>query len=222
MRRINRFKQYGSDTSFKDLLFNCLLVFVFLFTMAYMMVKPEQKDANIKTKAEFVVTTVWPDESKDDVDIWIRDPIGNTLCFKSKDVGFMHLDRDDLGSANDTITLPDGTKMNIKTNQELVTIRGFLEGEWIINVHMYSKRDKTPTEIQVKVEKMNPTIQTVYFKRIVMKEKWDEATVIRFTMDSNGKVTSIDRTPISLIESDVNTTLDDSIRDNYNGPHHGL
>ena len=50
----------------------------------------------------------------------------------------MHLDRDDLGDKNDKIYLPDGSMIKVPQNQELLTIRGIVPGEYVLNIHMYS------------------------------------------------------------------------------------
>ena len=50
---------------------------------------------------EFLITVFWPDNLEDDVDIYVEDPAGNLVWFKSREPGLMHLDRDDLGKRND-------------------------------------------------------------------------------------------------------------------------
>ena len=173
---------YYNNTSFLDLLFNTLVGFVFLFIIAFMLINPSIKKADIKTKAEFVITVTWDDKSRDDVDTWLQDPTGNVLHFRQKDVGLAHLDRDDLGKINDTLRLEDGREIVYPHNQELTTIRGFLTGEWVLNVHMYSKRDPNPTLVEVRIDKLNPKVETLFYKKIVMKSRWEEITVTRFVM----------------------------------------
>ena len=191
---------YYNNTSFLDLLFNTLVGFVFLFIVSFLLINPSIKKADIKTKAEFVITVTWNDYSRDDVDTWLQDPVGNVLNFKQKDVGLAHLDRDDLGAVNDVVTLGDGRKVEFPHNQELTSIRGFLTGEWVLNVHMYSKRDLRPTLVEVRIDKLNPTVQTVFFKKILMKTKWEEVTVTRFVMTQQGDIISWDELPKTLIK----------------------
>ncbi len=156
---------YYNNTSFLDLLFNTLVGFVLLFIIAFLLINPNIKKADIKTKAEFVISVTWSDNSQDDVDTWLQDPAGNVLHFRQKDVGLAHLDRDDLGQINDIITLDDGRRVEYTHNQELTTIRGFITGEWVLNVHMYSKRDENPTLVEVRIDKLNPTVQTLFYKK---------------------------------------------------------
>ena len=191
---------YYNNTSFLDLLFNTLVGFVFLFIISFLLINPSIKKADIKTKAEFVITVTWNDNSLDDVDTWLQDPVGNVLHFKQKDVGLAHLDRDDLGQINDTIILDDGRRIKYLHNQELTTIRGFLTGEWVLNVHMYNKRDPNPTLVEVRIDKLNPKVETIFYKEIVMRSRWEEITVTRFVMTNDGDVISWDDLPKKLLE----------------------
>jgi hypothetical protein len=191
---------YYNNTSFLDLLFNTLVGFVFLFIIAFLLINPNLKKADIKTKAEFVITVTWSDDSQDDVDTWLQDPTGNVLHFRQRDVGLAHLDRDDRGKINDTILLDDGRRVEYSHNQELTTIRGFLSGEWVLNVHMYSKRDETPTPVEIRIDKLNPKVETVFYKKIVMSHRWEEVTATRFVMTNQGDIINWDDLPKTLIK----------------------
>lgn len=183
--------RYHNNTSFLDLLFNTLLAFVFLFIMAFLLIVPEKKDASIETKAEYVITLTWDDESEDDVDVWLEDPTSAVMSFQKREVNLTHLDRDDLGKKKDVIILQDGTEVEYKHNQEIVTIRGFIPGEWILNIHMYNKRDKKPTNVEVRIDKLNPSVKTIIYKKFIMNENWEEITVTRFTMTARGEILSM-------------------------------
>jgi len=130
----------------------------------------------------------------------LQDPAGNVLHFRQKEVGLAHLDRDDLGKLNDMITLDDGRRVEYTHNQELTTIRGFVTGEWVLNVHMYNKRDSNPTLVEVRIDKLNPKVQTLFYRKIVMKKRWEEVTVTRFVMTSQGEIISWDDLPKKLLK----------------------
>ena len=108
--------QYHSNTSFLDLLFNTLVGFVMLFIIAFLLISPIKKKKEIEQKAEYVVTVVWPNEHTDDVDTWLEDPAEKLMSFRNKEIGLLHLDRDDLGSRNDRVKQPDGTIKYISMN----------------------------------------------------------------------------------------------------------
>ena len=190
----------NDSTPFIDLLFNLLLGFAFLFIISFLMIQPILKKAEVHTQAEYIVTVTWPLNNKDDVDTWLEDPLGNIVYFKNKEAGLVHLDRDDLGDMNDVIVLADGTTVKYPYNQEILTIRGFVGGEWTLNLHMYSKREKTPTIARVTVDKLNPTLKTIIAKDIILEERGDEITVARFEMGSSGDILSINDMPKGLIQ----------------------
>ena len=193
-------RKYYSNTSFLDLLFNTLVGFVLLFIVSFLLINPMIKKGDVETKAEFVITVTWHDNSADDVDTWLQDPTGNVLHFRQKDIGLAHLDRDDLGKLNDSLILKDGRVIEYKHNQELTTIRGFISGEWVLNLHMYKKRDRDPVDIEVRIDKLNPTIKTVFYKKIVMQTGWEQITVTRFVMTQEGEILKWDDLPKDLIK----------------------
>ena len=179
------------STPFVDLLFNLLLGFAFLFIISFLMIQPILKKAEVHTQAEYIITVTWPVNNKDDIDTWLEDPLGNVLFFRNKEVGLSHLDRDDLGYANDVIYLADGSSVTYPYNQEITTIRGFIGGEWTLNLHMYSKNEENPTTARVVVDKLNPKLKTIIAKDITLGERGEEITVARFEMGSSGDILSV-------------------------------
>jgi hypothetical protein len=107
--------------------------------------------------------------------------------------GFLHLDKDDLGTSNDTVIMPDGTKKTIYLNREVMTIRGMIPGEYIVNNHLYSVRSaaaregRTPIEVITKVLKLNPYSE-IHVGVVVLTHTGDEETVIRFRVNDKGHV----------------------------------
>jgi len=185
-------KEYFSNTPFIDLLFNTLLGFYFLFAMAFLMINTQTKKADIHANAEYIITVSWESKVDDDIDIWLEDPLGNRMFFRKKDIAMSHLDRDDRGIGYDKITLGDGTVIEYPYNQEIATIRGFIPGEWILNLHVYNKEkgenDIHPTEVTVRMEKLNPLVKVILLKQYKMANYWEEITVARFTMNAKGNI----------------------------------
>ena len=52
----------------------------------------------------------------------------------------MHLDRDDLGLSNDKVQGPDGKIIYVYRNKEVVSLRGYSEGKYTVNAHVYNKK----------------------------------------------------------------------------------
>lgn len=201
------FKAYHANISFIDLLFNTVLGFAVFFIIAFvlMSIQKNQNDANIKTRAEIVVTLTWDNDSPDDVDLWIRDPEGHIMYFARKEVGLMHLDRDDLGQGQgNSIITSDGRTINVPYRQEIGAIRGNLPGEWVVNIHMYNKRSSNPTNVTVRIEKLNPQVQLVLLSPFVMTRHGEEITAARITMTADGTIVAVTTNPpVSLVSTEL-------------------
>lgn len=193
MRRRFRRHQERADP-FVDLLFNALLGFTFLFLVAVMFINPQARKGRVDLKAEYIISVTWPDHLADDVDLWVQDPLGETVSYLRKDAGWLHLDRDDRGEVNDTIIV-DGREVVYPINQEVVTIRGIIPGEYIVNLYYYTAAQPESFDALVKVEKVNPTLQTVYVRKVPMLEQDQETTVVRFNLARDGKLSDISELP---------------------------
>ena len=185
--------QYKSTLAFTDLLFNILIGFAFMFIIAFLLINPVEKDAEIEAKAEFMIIMEWDDQSAYDIDLWMQDPVGNIVGFPNMHAGLLHLDKDDLGHSNDTVILADGSTKIIYLNREVMTIRGIVPGEYIVNNHLYSmKADANrggPMEVTTRVIKLNPYGE-VHTGIVTLLTHGAEETVIRFTIGPNGYVKS--------------------------------
>jgi hypothetical protein len=190
-------KRAGSDP-FTDLLFNALLGFTYLFLIAIMFMNPVAKKGIIDPKAEYIITVSWPDNNPDDIDTWVEDPNGNVVWFRNREAGLIHLDRDDRGTANDTLNI-NGTEIQNPLNQEVVTIRGVVPGEYVVNLHYYASETGQPVRATVSVAKVNPALEIVYYGETVLAEKGDEATAVRFVIDKSGRVERISHIPKSIV-----------------------
>lgn len=187
-------EQYGPGIAMTDLATNLLGVFICLFMLSFLMMskKIEEKNNKVESKAEFMITVTWDKNSSNDVDTYIEDPLGNLVFYRAKEKGLMHLDRDDYGLTNDTIMMGDGKTVTVHENREIVSLRGIIPGEYIVNVHMYSERDKAQkTQVTVKLEKINPAFKTIAMKEVELGTIGDEKTAFRFTLDNVGDVTNI-------------------------------
>ena len=192
-------RNYHTNLSFLDLLFNTLLCFAALFVLSFVLINPSKKKNNVKMKAEFMITVTWPSDLDDDVDVYVEDPAGNLVAFMRREEGLMHLDRDDLGRRNDIVNTPFGP-IEHKDNREIVTLRGIISGEYVVNVHMYMKRSKAAeVPVTIQLDKINP-YSTITIKEAVLKITGDEETAFRFVLDKDGKVTDVNILKKSLIQ----------------------
>lgn len=193
-----RFGRYHSDP-FTDLLFNALLAFTFLFMATVVMVNPIAKMGKVNLKAEYIISVTWPEKRSDDVDIWVQEPGGEVVSYLVKDAAWLHLDRDDRGDLNDTI-LVNGKEIVHPLNQEIVTIRGLVAGEYVVNLYYYQAQ-KPPAgalTATVKVEKVNPNLELVYVRKIELNKQDEEVTALRFRLSGEGEISSINQLPKRL------------------------
>ena len=180
----------GGYLAFVDFLFILLLAFISMFILALLLINPIPKKSDVVRKAEYIITLEWDDKSLDDVDIWVQDPVNNILSFRNKVAGLMHLDKDDLGQVNDVIYLPDGTRQIIELNREVVTFRGWVKGEYVVNAHLYSKRKKSEvnTPIKITMLRLNP-YKLLWEETRSLTYQGQETTVRRFTLNQEGDMT---------------------------------
>jgi hypothetical protein len=190
-------RKYHNNTSFLDLLFNFLLATTILLVIAVLHIVVENNKADVEVQAEYVITVTWPKQMNHDVDTWIQDPDGMILWYRSREVGVMHMDRDDRGHFNDDWTMVNG-EIVYNPNQEIITFRGVKPGEWIINLHLFRKSEvakELPFVVDFTMIKLNPQADTVFQKRIEFSKYWQQETILRIIMDSNGNIVSLEEGP---------------------------
>ncbi|MEA2904244.1 MAG: hypothetical protein QOG83_2271 [Alphaproteobacteria bacterium] len=184
---------------FSVMLFKALQVVAFLFFIALLAMNPEAKEGKIESKAEFIITLTWPDDHPDDIDLYTEDPLGNIVWYHVREGGFLVLDRDDRGSANNSITV-DGRKITSPFRQETISIRGIVPGEYTVNVHYFLATKGGPVPVVVKIEKVNPTVEVVSYEAITLDRMGEEKTAVRFKLAANGNVIDTNHRPKSLIQ----------------------
>jgi hypothetical protein len=185
---------------FSVMLFKALQVVAFLFFLALLAISPDAKEGKIDSKAEFIITMDWPDSHPDDLDLFVQDPIGNIAWYRHREAGFLTLDRDDRGGANDFI-LVNGKKIASPIREEIVTVRGIVAGEYTVNISHFQATTGQPVPVTVKVQKLNPTAQVIFDDKVVVDHTGDEKTAVRFRLDTEGRVIDVQRRPKSLLET---------------------
>ena len=181
------FPDDNSGDAFTDLLFNALLGFAFMFFISFALIQKPVDEGNIESKAEFIISVEWEDYHPDDVELIVEDTQGNIVYFQNKEDGLMHLDRDDRGTLADRLII-DGVNVENPANQEIITIRGIMAGEYIVNLLHYKANFVVPLKTKVKIEKINPRLEIVYFGDHFLTKTGDELTAVRFFLDEKGNV----------------------------------
>jgi len=206
-----RHKKYDFRTAFIDLLINVLTGMVFLFMITTLMIQAKVKpqDEGIKKDAQYIIQISWPNNINCDVDIWVRDPENRVVSYQAKDVGVMHLERDDLGWVNDLMSYLKLQPSQQLNNSETWVLRGKMAGKFTVNLHLYSCAvdDKPvplgqPFEVPVYMEltQLNPNIQKVITRTVTLKKIWDEVTAFNFVLDGRNQLVNVTEEQVDLVK----------------------
>jgi len=198
LRRNYRSATVSGSDPFTDLLFNILLGFILLFFLAVLFINPADDSGKVDIDAQYIITVSWPDGSPDDIDTWVKDPNGNTVWFRNRGSNLVHLDRDDRGSLNDTLTV-NGEEMLNPLNQEIAAVRGVVPGEYIVNLHYYESTTSNAVPVSVKVSKVNPVYTVAYYGITTLESEGEEKTAVRFSVSADGDIFDVNQLPSSLV-----------------------
>jgi hypothetical protein len=203
--------KYVSNLAFIDLLFNLILGFIFLFLIAFMLINKPTETGKVDPKAEFMIVMYWQDQHIGDIDLWVDTPDG-LVNYISPNIGSTHLDKDDLGIRNDWYTDSSGTRQYVYINREIVTLRSFVPGEYIVNAHYYGSTSPKeygtgiieggPAQVTVEVIQLNP-FYIISTKQHILESVGMEKTFIRFSMNSQGRVSNINYLPKQMVQKIV-------------------
>ncbi len=172
----------GDDgTVFRDVIMLALLGFVTIVVLLLPHLNPPVPPTDESpTPGNVVIEVRWPDEVDADVDLWVRGPSDGPVGYSNKGGRVFNLLRDDLGYAND----PG------KLNYEVAYSRGRPEGEYIVNLHLYTNKSrKYPVQAEVTIglkKRAGSGLKRIAYKRVNLLEMGQETTILRFKLDKDG------------------------------------
>ena len=181
-------RKYSSNLAFVDLLFNLLVGFTSLFIIAFLMINPVSQTGQTTPPVRMFVEIEWDSELTQDIDLFVRGPNGDTVYYANKDGGYVVLQRDDLGSTNDTYIL-NGERIVIKRNYEIANFSDLPAGEYVIGVFYFSKLGD-PIDVKTTVRSISPH-RLVYEGVAQALTPRTERTLLSFVVDKDGKVTDL-------------------------------
>lgn len=194
---INRgYKKFFSFRPFIDVLFCCLLMLV---AILFLLKTEEQRTKTRPPNTLYEVILTWDGNSEDDLDLYVQAASGHIVSFSNREGGqgsLISLDHDALGKRRNNSLEKEGVVVSF--NEEIVSFRGVVEGENIVTVHVYAKRDEKPTKATIKLIKIKP------FKEVIVKEKvfevtGDQKTAFRFKTDKDANIIDINELPANLV-----------------------
>jgi len=198
--------KYRNSLAFTDLIFNILIGVFVMFFIAFILISPKAKDENrnVDSLVQYRITIEWEAGNINDVDLWVQDPLENTVWFATRDAGLMHLDRDDRGSVGDSVVISGGITISSKTNVEIFSIRKTIPGEYIANVHLYNRFDNAEvTKIIGKLEQVDPYV-ILDRVEVLLTYIGEEKLLFRFTLNENGDIISKSKVFTKIVTDDGN------------------
>lgn len=134
------------------------------------------------------------------MDLWASSP-NSLVGYAHRESGYVTLSRDDLGKTNDTYEI-NGEKKVIKRNYEVINMTDLPDGEYVVNVHMFSAQfSEKNFPINVRVLEIQP-YNVIFEGELLIDWPKQEKTAVSFRV-TNGVVT------------DINTNIQQKIRTNY-------
>ena len=191
-------RRFFSFRPFIDVLFCCLLMLV---AILFLLKTEEEKTKSRPPNVIYEVILTWDGKSKDDLDLYVQAASGHVVSFNNREGGqgsLISLDHDALGIRNNFLP-KDQQGIIAKFHEERVSFRGVTNGENIVTVHVYSKRDDAPPKGTIRLIKIKPFKEAIV-KEITFESTGQEKTAFRFLTDSTGEILEINELPATLVK----------------------
>tara|TARA_Y100000310_G_scaffold345553_1_gene466431 strand:- start:167 stop:712 length:546 start_codon:yes stop_codon:yes gene_type:complete len=172
-----------------------------LVAILFLLKTEEEKTKMRPPNVLYEVILTWDGESEDDLDLYVQSASGHIASFNNREGGqgsLISLDHDALGRQRNNSLAVGVAGTVVAFNEEKVSFRGVTEGENIVTVHVYSKKDEGPTKATIKLIKIKP------FKELAVKERefsttGDEKIAFRFKTDDMANVIEINELSANLV-----------------------
>lgn len=164
---------------------------------------PVQKTPTAPTLGYFAITQTTPNGNPNDVDLYVRDPKGNTAYFNAMSVGLMNLEFDVIEGVTDA---QGHGFAGDKCDCERTILRGIVPGEYIVDVQMYLNQTSRSEPVTVALWSL-ARAHAIITKTVTLGQSGDWKTAFRFTLDAAGNVTSTSTLPLDIVNPTQTGTL---------------
>jgi len=170
-----------SDRIGFDMVFLMLGMFLFITIILIHFIGEKAELEKDQNQGNLIVQMFWPDTFSSDVDLWIQVNDNPPVGYSNLGGPIFNLLRDDLGEVHDTSG----------RNMEIAASRGLPDGEYIINVHLYTLRNNEkpiPVRVVVSLKKDRNSKSLERFTTLVeLSFRSQEHTAVRFIVE-NGEI----------------------------------
>lgn len=143
--------------------------------------------ASVTTFGQYAVTLT--SHTSDDVDLYVRDPLGHIAWFGGLQSGALSLEHDMIPGKTDPTR--DGV-------HELTVIRESTPGEYVANVDLYMGSAAAPVTVEVwDLRGMHKRL--VLSRTLTLRRVGEERTAFRWRLDRRGDYAGHDDLPVSLL-----------------------
>jgi hypothetical protein len=143
--------------------------------------------ASVTTYGQYAVTLT--SRTRDDVDLYVRDPLGHIAWYGGLQSGALSLEHDMIPGKTDPVH--DGV-------HELTVIRESTPGEYVANVDVYNGGTLAPVTVQL-WDLRGVHKRRVLTRRLTLRRAGEERTVFRWRLDGKGDLSAHDELPVSLV-----------------------
>ena len=179
----------------KAFIVDFLIVLVGFFLIIALLESPTKvKIKSIATQGLYAVTQTCPANNLDDVDLYVRDPNGNTSWYYQPTAGLMHLEQDIIPGFN---TVEGNIKIKIGDDERTI-IRGAVPGEYIVNIHLYNQYQRGPVTCYVTLWDLK-TVTTLTVTKLTLVHQDQALTAFRFTLTADGSITNINHLTFDIV-----------------------
>jgi len=183
--------------AFIDFLIQLLLAMIII---AMTRVEIEQSsNGDIDALSDYMIIVTWGEGSRDDIDLFVQAPDGTAVWYQNKEGSLLYLDRDDMGNSVTTMVV-DGEVKGTNIHREVVYLKDTIAGDYVINLFMYSKRNKESTNVKIEIIQLHP-YTIVEEKNVILSVDGQEETVVVLTMNKVGEITDRSYIFMPLVEN---------------------
>ncbi len=165
---------------FIDLLLNLVLTYLILFALAFILINDTSSKNQTKNSNNILISMAWDLDC--DIDLWLLMPDGSKIYYNRRDNPPAHLDVDVKRWRR--YKYPDtGEIYTIKNNEEIISIRGIMDGKYVVNAHAYDLHNvKDSINVDILIQDVGNS-KIIYAGSKTLRREVVEQSFVTFTVN---------------------------------------
>lgn len=182
----------STSTAYIDIQQLVLMTILLICIIAIKAMQPPAHSATID--GDMIIVMTWAEVPPTDMDLWLKTPNDDqAVGFRRTQGVSASLGHDDIG--NDDVHIEH-------RRFEKIVVRGLPAGEYIVNVHSYSKFMPCTVQIEAQLkDTQTGLVSTIWKQSATFDNLGDERTIARFKLDASGRylADSFNTIPIKIV-----------------------